>query len=160
MKKKSLALFLTLLVWGFLSHAASASVAIPSNVEIPQLSESSSDFHNNKTSLKKPLDKKLSFREKIAVRIAEKKINKLLAKNKTPSNQETGTRNNTGKFQIVAFILCLFLGFLGIHRFYLGYTAMGVLYLFTFGLFGLGWLVDFILLIIPNGLTPKGETRY
>jgi hypothetical protein len=65
-----------------------------------------------------------------------------------------------GKSQIVALILCIFLGTLGIHRFYLGYTGMGLLYLFTFGLLGIGWLIDTILLIIPNGLTPKGKSNY
>ncbi|MEO5643525.1 MAG: TM2 domain-containing protein [Bacteroidia bacterium] len=65
-----------------------------------------------------------------------------------------------GKSQIVALLLCIFLGPLGIHRFYLGYTGMGILYLFTAGLFGIGWIIDIILLIIPNGLTPKGETSY
>lgn len=65
-----------------------------------------------------------------------------------------------GKNQIVALLLCIFFGPLGIHRFYLGYTGLGILYLFTFGLFGIGWLIDIILLIIPNGLTPKGQTNY
>jgi hypothetical protein len=65
-----------------------------------------------------------------------------------------------GKSQVVALVLCIFLGLLGIHRFYLGYTGMGLLYLFTLGLFGIGWIIDLILLIIPNGLTPKGKNSY
>ena len=65
-----------------------------------------------------------------------------------------------GKNQIVALILCILLGLLGIHRFYLGYTGLGILYLLTLGIFGIGWLIDLILLIIPNGLTPKGKTNY
>jgi|GEM_PF-6921592 hypothetical protein len=65
-----------------------------------------------------------------------------------------------GKSQIVALILCIFFGYLGVHRFYLGYTGLGLLYLFTLGLFGIGWLIDLILLIIPNGLCPKGKTSY
>lgn len=69
-------------------------------------------------------------------------------------------RGEGGKSQIVALLLCIFLGLLGIHRFYLGYTGMGLLYLFTAGLFGIGWIIDIILLIIPNGLTPKGKTSY
>jgi len=72
----------------------------------------------------------------------------------------TKAASGGGKNQIVALILCFFLGFLGIHRFYLGYTGLGVLYLLTAGLFGIGWLIDFILLIIPNGLTPKGKSSY
>ena len=33
-------------------------------------------------------------------------------------------------------------GLIGFHRFYLGQTSMGLLYLFTGGLLGLGWLID------------------
>lgn len=43
---------------------------------------------------------------------------------------------------IIDFVLCLFLGYLGIHKFYEGKIGLGVLYLFTFGLFGIGWLID------------------
>ncbi|HEX3659132.1 MAG TPA: TM2 domain-containing protein [Pirellulales bacterium] len=43
----------------------------------------------------------------------------------------------------VAWILLTFLGFLGVHRFYMGKFITGILYLFTGGLFGLGYLYDF-----------------
>lgn len=46
-------------------------------------------------------------------------------------------------------LLCIFLGFLGAHRFYTKKMWTGLLYLFTFGLCGIGWLVD-ILLILTN----------
>lgn len=62
------------------------------------------------------------------------------------------------KSRITALVLCFFLGALGIHRFYLGYTGIGVLYLLTLGLFGFGVLVDFIRLIIKPGLQPKDGT--
>lgn len=74
--------------------------------------------------------------------------------------RKSTSASSAGKSQIVALLLCIFLGLLGIHRFYLGYTGMGVLYLFTAGLLGIGWLIDVILLIIPGGLTPKGKTSY
>lgn len=51
----------------------------------------------------------------------------------------------------VAFFLCLFLGEFGAHKFYEGKIGMGILYLFTFGLFGIGWLISLIsLLFKPN----------
>lgn len=46
-----------------------------------------------------------------------------------------------------AFFLCLFLGWMGVHKFYLGKIGMGVLYFFTFGVFGIGWAIDLILLL-------------
>lgn len=51
----------------------------------------------------------------------------------------------------VSFFLCLFLGFLGAHKFYEGKSGMGILYIFTFGLFGIGWVIDIIALLLkPN----------
>jgi TM2 domain-containing membrane protein YozV len=60
-----------------------------------------------------------------------------------------------GKSQIIALILCFFLGVLGIHRFYLGYTGIGVLMLLTGGVCGILALIDFIRILLgdlgPNG---------
>lgn len=60
-----------------------------------------------------------------------------------------------GKSQIVAAILCAFLGSIGIHRFYLGYTWQGVVQLLTLGGCGIWSLIDFIR-ILTGDLGPKG----
>ena len=71
-------------------------------------------------------------------------------------NQNTNTAYAGNPFmrardKWVAVILCLFLGFFGAHKFYEGKAGMGVLYLFTGGLFLIGVIVDLIsLLCKPN----------
>ena len=47
----------------------------------------------------------------------------------------------------VTLILCFFFGVFGIHRFYVGKIGTGLLYFFTFGLAGFGWLIDMIMII-------------
>lgn len=61
---------------------------------------------------------------------------------------------NTGKSQLVALLLCIFVGALGIHRFYLGYTGIGIIQLLTFGGCGIWSLIDLIL-IVTGDLKPK-----
>lgn len=49
----------------------------------------------------------------------------------------------TYKSYFVAYLLLFFLGLIGAHRFYVGRTGSGILYLFTEGIFLFGWLFDF-----------------
>jgi len=49
---------------------------------------------------------------------------------------------------IVALLLSIFLGGLGIDRFYLGYIGTGILKLITGGGFGIWWLIDLILIVV------------
>ncbi|MDR0946977.1 MAG: TM2 domain-containing protein [Ruminococcus sp.] len=58
------------------------------------------------------------------------------------------------KSKMVAILLSLFLGVIGIDRFYLGYTGMGVLKLLTGGGLGILWLIDLIR-IITGSLQPR-----
>ena len=45
-----------------------------------------------------------------------------------------------------AYMLWLFLGLFGAHRFYVGRTGSGIVWLCTFGLFGIGWIIDAFLI--------------
>lgn len=55
------------------------------------------------------------------------------------------------KSKWTAFFLCLFLGVIGAHKFYEGKILLGVLYIFTGGLLGIGVLYDLIVLFFkPN----------
>ena len=58
---------------------------------------------------------------------------------------------------LVAYILWLFLGIFGIHRFYLNDTGLGLLYLFTLGFLGMGWLID--LFLIP-GMVKRENMKF
>ncbi len=60
----------------------------------------------------------------------------------------------SGKSQIVAAVLCFFIGIIGIHRFYLGYTWQGIVQILTLGGLGLWTLIDFIRILIGD-LQPK-----
>lgn len=65
------------------------------------------------------------------------------------------TKFRSDKSKAVALTLCIFLGFLGVHRFYLGKKASGRLYFFTLGLLGIGWLTD--ILVIVTGHMRDGQ---
>ena len=55
----------------------------------------------------------------------------------------------------VAFLLCLFFGFFGVHKFYEGKILLGIVYIFTGGLFGIGVLIDLVILFFkPNPYMP------
>ena len=56
----------------------------------------------------------------------------------------------------IGYILWLF-GFTGAHRFYYGKPVTGTIWLFTFGLAGIGWLVD--LFLIPS-MDRAADIRY
>lgn len=67
------------------------------------------------------------------------------------TNTVTAAPRGKAKNKWVAFLLCLFGGFLGLHKFYEGKMVMGILYIFTVGLCGVGVIIDLIsLLFKPN----------
>lgn len=51
----------------------------------------------------------------------------------------------------VSLLLCLFFGCFGAHKFYEGKILLGIVYLFTLGIFGIGVIIDLIILLFkPN----------
>jgi TM2 domain-containing membrane protein YozV len=51
------------------------------------------------------------------------------------------------KSKLVSLLLCWFLGWLGIHRFYTGKVWTGILYLCTGGIWGFGTFIDTLLML-------------
>ncbi len=54
--------------------------------------------------------------------------------------------------KLLDFLLAFFLGEFGIYRFYKGYMLTGLLWLVTGGLFGIGWLVDWVWVLLGKKL--------
>jgi TM2 domain len=87
----------------------------------------------------------LGWKEKLAIRLFGKKWNKA-----------RGSTEATGKSQVMALVLCLAVGIIGIHRLYLGYTWQGIVQILTLGACGIWTLVDLIR-IISGDLKPKNS---
>jgi hypothetical protein len=85
---------------------------------------------------------KLTLKEKVALKIFGKKI-----QSKIPAG-------SGGKSQLTALLICGFIGVMGIHRFYLGYTWQGIVQLLTAGVCGIWTTIDFVR-IITGSLQPK-----
>lgn len=102
--------------------------------------------------------KKLNFFERIMFKKTQKRLIKAINEdgfitdkrlNNVPAPPPSG-----GKSQLTALLLVIFVGVLGIHRFYLGYTWQGIVQLLTFGGFGIWALIDLVR-IITGDLKPK-----
>ena len=68
--------------------------------------------------------------------------------------ETSNVTSNNDKSYTASILICFFLGGIGIHRFYLGYTWQGVVQLITLGGLGIWTLIDFVR-IITKSLKPK-----
>ena len=81
-----------------------------------------------------------------------KKLNRKLEKLEKEASSDD-------RSHIAAILLSLFLGGLGVDRFYLGYIGLGIVKLLTAGGFGIWYLIDLILIILKE-LAPKFVDYY
>lgn len=58
--------------------------------------------------------------------------------------------------RLIMSMVCFFFGGMGVHRLVVGKIGTGVIWLLTLGLFGLGWLVDMILMLSGNFKDKQG----
>ncbi|MFI3283104.1 MAG: TM2 domain-containing protein [Rikenellaceae bacterium] len=58
---------------------------------------------------------------------------------------------------VIVLLLCLFLGTLGVHRFYVGKIWTGLLMLVTFGCFGILYVIDLIMIILGEFTDSQGN---
>lgn len=82
-----------------------------------------------------------------------------------PQKDNTDVKKRTSLDDInpvLYFFLTTFLGFCGAHRFYRKQIGIGVLYLFTFGVFTIGWIIDLIkaLKILIEFVKKRSEDSY
>ncbi len=92
----------------------------------------------------------LGLKKTIALKAAQKAVKKELKRNAGAAG---------AKSQLVALLLVIFVGGLGIHRFYLGYTTIGIIQLLTLGGCGIWALIDLIR-IITGDLKPADGSEY
>ena len=58
---------------------------------------------------------------------------------------------------VVCFILVIFLGFWGVHRFYVRKIGTGILMLLSFGGFGIWWFIDLVLIAVASFRDKEGR---
>lgn len=70
-----------------------------------------------------------------------------MEENSNIENSEQVIQARPPKSFTVTLLLNFFLGFLGVHRFYTGYTLIGIIQLLTLGGCGIWSLIDYVMLV-------------
>jgi TM2 domain-containing membrane protein YozV len=63
----------------------------------------------------------------------------------------------TQKSWVAALLLCIFLGTIGVHRFYVGKVGTGILQILTLGGLGVWTFIDFILILVGKFNDKQGQ---
>ena len=74
-----------------------------------------------------------------------------------PQNNTLRPAPAAGTDWLTTLLLCLFLGKIGVHRFYSGHTLIGILMFFTLGCCGILWLFDLVMIITENFKDSEGR---
>lgn len=101
--------------------------------------------------VKEKTGKSLGIKGSLALKMAQKQVKKAIEQPDAPAGK--------AKSQVVALILVLLVGGIGIHRFYLGYTTIGIIQLLTLGGCGIWALIDLIRIIMGT-LKPADGSNY
>lgn len=92
----------------------------------------------------------------------EETKNEVVIKNPRPKKGKKAVEyiekdDYSSKAWSITLVLCVLLGFIGFHRFYVGKAGTAILMLLTFGGFGIWVLVDLIRIIINNFTDEEGK---
>lgn len=92
----------------------------------------------------------------------EETKNEVVIKNPRPKRDKKAVEyiedgDYSSKAWSITLVLCVLLGFIGFHRFYVGKAGTAILMLLTFGGFGIWVLVDLIRIVINNFTDEEGK---
>lgn len=82
--------------------------------------------------------------------MSENSDNKKVNVNINLENKNTTDMRISEKSKLIAFLLCTFLGWIGVHRFYVGKVGSGIGQIILVAFFGLGFiwvLIDWIIIL-------------
>ncbi len=133
----------------------STEVVLPA-VESPSLtfSETTTASVSVKPVVKNVVAKKMAKQHAKMAKLIAKKQATVKAEKTNKVVKKAMHTSRRGGIDVTAALLCFFLGSLGVHRFYLGYTWQGVVQLLTLGGCGIWALIDFIRILMGD-LTEK-----
>jgi TM2 domain-containing membrane protein YozV len=126
------------------SDLPSELLVIESNKALPNFGKA-----NKLQPIVKSFSSKVNLNTSETTVISNNVVSKLDSEKSLNKTTKT-TKKQSDKNWLITLLLCFFLGALGIHRFYLGYTWQGVVQLLTGGGCGIWALIDFIRIIMKD----------
>ncbi|GMT49092.1 MAG: hypothetical protein IEMM0008_0631 [bacterium] len=80
--------------------------------------------------------------------VPSQSVNQSVVVNVTAPTQQIGAISSQSR--LVILLLCFFLGWLGVHRFYAGKIGTGILCAASLGVGGILWTIDFIMILVGS----------